>query len=99
MRLVWRLGQVVTSGGCPDGSIAVPSVEVEVVRAAPLQLVEVRVRRDRDEAVPQGAGLLAARGLAEHRAEERRALEGDRRRADLVAHLVHAEVVRLRDRL
>ena len=73
--------------------------EVEVPVAGPLQLEEVRVRRQRDRGVPDPAGVLAARDLAEHRPEEGVAVDRDRGRADLVAHLVHAEVVALLDRL
>src|SRR6195952_5614182 len=69
------------------------SAEVELGRARPLDLEEQGVRGDRHHAVPELAGLLAARRLGDHRAEEGGAAEVDRRGADVVADGVHAFVV------
>src|SRR3954452_5474072 len=80
-------------------SEACGSGEVEVPGAAALEFVEVREARHQHAPVPQPAGIFPARDLGQDRSEERRTVDVDGRRADVVAHRVHALVVAARHRL
>src|SRR6478609_283519 len=74
-------------------------VERRRLGASSLELPEVRVRRKGHRRVPQLAGFLAARDLRQHWAEERDAVDVNRRRADVLADGIHALVVALAQRL
>jgi two-component system OmpR family sensor kinase len=75
------------------------SVEDRLTGPGPLELEEALGARDQQHPVPElGRGLALGR-RGDHRAEERHAAGGDHRGADVHAHLVHALVVRLRERL
>src|SRR6266568_1215998 len=75
------------------------SVEARGLRAGALDLEEVGVPGDQPGAVPNPQNVLATRDAGEHGAEERRAVDVDDRRTDLVAHRIHALVMRLAQRL
>src|SRR5512132_3024426 len=68
-------------------------VEDRADGARPLQLVEPLGAGDEDAAVPEPPGGLALRGGRHDGTEEGRPLEGDDRRADLVADEVDRPLV------
>src|SRR5215471_3178016 len=66
------------------------SIEDRIPGPGALQFEEPVGRGGQQHAVPEPCGRLAARDRRDHRPEERRAVHGDDRRADLVADPVHA---------
>src|SRR5699024_2737119 len=70
------------------------SVELRRLGAAALELEEVRVVGQQRGTVEDLAGVLTTRDAGQDRPEERGAVDVEDRGPDLVAHRVHATVVR-----
>src|ERR1700728_1772176 len=95
--LTWRAQR--RNAQCVTPSGAAGSVELRLFVPRPLELEEVRIRREGHRGVPELAGLFTARDPREHRPEERHTVDVDGRRADIVTDRIHALVVALAQRV